>query len=72
MFKIGDKIKVISKIWWIDKYLTNKVGTVTKIDTSGGFPFTISIGEMSVPVDGNEIEKVVIKGQQLLFSFMEE
>ena len=70
-FKIGDKIKVVGRVWWVDKYYTNKVGTVTKVVTDEGFPYIVGIDTVKIPVHGHEIEKVTTKGQQLLFSFME-
>ena len=71
-FKVGDRIKVTAKIWWIDKYITNKVGVITKVDLDRFFHYTIDIGTIKIPVGGNEIELYLKKGQQLLFSFMSE
>ena len=74
-FKMGDKIKIVSNVWWVDRYYTNKVGTVVEVNRSAGFPYSVSISNESetvnIPVDECEIEKVATKGQQLLFSFME-
>jgi len=68
MFKVGDKVKVIEKVWWIDKYVTDKIGIVIKIVIEG-FPYIIRIDKMEIPVYGHEIEKIPAEGQ-MLFSFM--
>ena len=69
-YKVGDKIKVMSKVWWVDRYFTDKIGTVTGIITDSAFQYKITINSITIPVDECEIEKVATKGQQLLFEFM--
>ena len=71
-FKVGDKVKIINKVWWIDRYFTNEIGIITNIDGNSDFQYTISIDAYKVAVHGREIEKIPTKGQQLVFSFMEE
>ncbi len=70
-YKVGDKVKTVSNIWWRGKHYTNKVGTVIYVDSSRSFCYIIDMGAIVIPVDEYEIEKVFTKGQQLLFSFME-
>ena len=70
-FKVGDTVKIINKVWWINRYFTNEIGIITNIDGNGGFQYIISIDAYKVAVRGSEIEKTPPKGQQLLFSFME-
>lgn len=69
-YKVGDKIKVVTRVWWIDRYYTNKVGTVIDIDSSEAFYYTIDIDTIKIPVDECEIEKASVKGEQLVFEFM--
>ena len=69
-YKVGDKVKLVGSVFWVDKYYTNKIGTVTKDVTNGSFPYTVSVDTVKIPVDECEMEKVVTKGQQLLFEFM--
>ena len=71
-YKIGDKIKVIMRVWWVDRYYTNKIGTVIKVDSNRIFHYMIDIDTIKIPVKEQEIEKIFTKGQQLLFSFMSE
>ncbi len=72
MFKVGDKVKVITQVWWIDRYYTNKIGIVININLDGGFRYTVSMDTAEILVDEHEIEKAVKKNQQLLFEFMSE
>ena len=70
-FKIGDKVKLVGNLYWVDRYYTNKVGTVIEVVINGSFPYIVGVDTAKIPVDEREMEKVVTKGQQLLFSFME-
>lgn len=70
-FKVGNRVKIINKVWWIDQYFTNEVGIVTNIDRNSGFQYTVSIGAYKIAVHGHEIELMAKVGEQLLFSFME-
>ena len=65
-FKVGDKVKVISEVFWIDAYFTNKKGVVVRVEWGGAFPYGIKIDGIQIPVDECEIEKVSRKGEQLL------
>jgi len=69
-YKIGDKVKLVGSVFWVDRYYTNKIGVVTKVVVSGGFPYIVRVDTVKIPVDEKEMEKVFIKGQQLLFDFM--
>ena len=71
-YKTGNKVKLVGSVFWVDRYYTNKIGTVTEVTTNGSFPYIVSVDTVKIPVDEREMEKVVIKGQQLLFSFMSE
>jgi len=70
-FKVGDKVKLVGSVLWIDRYYTNKVGIVIDISTGCGLQYTVGIDTVKIPVSEREMEKINIKGQQLLFSFME-
>ena len=73
-FKIGDKVKIVN---FHDEKVIGKTGIIIEIDDSWSeynyiikwdiipFPYNETI-----PLYENEIEHVVVKGQQLLFSFM--
>lgn len=76
-FKIGDKVKVIynSNGSGIVKRAMNKIGIVKSINPEMIY---IEFGEVvysDLSATGfykNEVEKINTKGQQLLFSFMEQ
>ena len=70
-FKVGDKVKLVGSVFWVERYYTNKIGTVTEVVINGPFPYIVSVDTVKIPVNECEMEKVNIKGQQLLFSFME-
>lgn len=71
-FKIGDKIKVVGNVFWVDKYYTGRIGVITKVEAGVvySFPYIIRIEAVTIPVYEHEIEKVSVKGEQLLFEFM--
>ncbi len=73
-FKVGDKVRVICRVFWIDKYFTGKTGIVVEVKevVVDNFLYTICINGVEIPVYDFEIEKINIKGQQLLFDFMSE
>jgi len=79
MFRIGDKVKVIynSNGSGIMKRAMNKIGIIKSIhDSENVGTVYIEFGEKifgdltTVGFFKNEIEKVSVKGEQLLFSFM--
>lgn len=70
-FKVGDKVKLVGNVFWVERYYTNKIGTVTEVVINSSFPYIVSVDTVKIPVNECEMEKVNTKGQQLLFSFME-
>ena len=71
-FKVGDKVKLVGSVFWVERYYTNKIGTVTEVVINGSFPYIVSADTVKIPVNECEMEKVNIKGQQLLFPFMDQ
>lgn len=65
-FEIGDKVKVYKTEYW---HQGNKVGKVIELTAY----IWVAWGERGAvtPYLPNEIYKVNVKGQQLVFSFME-
>ena len=69
-FVVGDKVKLVGDVFWVDRYYTNKVGIVIEVVINGPYPYIVGVDTVKIPVNKIEIEKVIIKGQQLLFNFM--
>jgi hypothetical protein len=70
MFKVGERVKLVGSVFWKGKYYTNKVGIVIKVNIDSSFQYDVHIDTVDIPVGEWEMEKVVTKGQQLLFEFM--
>ena len=69
MLKVGDKVKVINYDY---PYVIGKEGVITEVRGKGqDFPYRVDFYDTWLPFKANEIELLVVKGQQLLFSFME-
>ena len=75
-FNIGDKVKIIANDNGSDDYI-GRVGIIIETDRikqriSMDWDYRCEFDDGdSYPFNLQEIEKVVTKGQQLLFSFME-
>lgn len=79
-FKIGDKVKILPSAVenGVARSSVGKIGRVAKLNKEHGY-FCVVMDDDGIiqPVNGwvvfpDEVELVVIKGQQLLFSFMNE
>ena len=73
MFEVGDKVRFV-KCFSLNPKPWGKISTILEVrDNERQFPYIVSIGITGrFPTLAYEIEKVAIKGQQLLFSFMSE
>ena len=72
MFKVGDKVRFVKCIS-LNPKMWGKISTILEVRDGGRqFPYIVSIGISGCfPALDIEIEKVVTKGEQLLFEFME-
>lgn len=67
--KVGDKVKLIN---YFEPLLNGNIGIIIEVRKLGReYPYKIDFSSFWLPVRRDEIEKVAIKGQQILFSFME-
>ncbi len=69
-FKVGDIIKYINPI---PPHFTGQMGVIEEVRGRGKmYPYKILFDNgIWYPVLASDIEKIPIKGQQLLFAFME-
>lgn len=72
MLKVGDKVRINTSSG-LNKRLWNLTCNLVEVRESGyKFPYIVNAGMSGrLPVLAHEIEKVVLKEQQLLFSFMD-